>query len=111
MRYRVHFMRDALMRAGKDGRRVVCAFVASTFSQTTSRRLRGSGAPLPTSSTLRRPRLSPSWRRLKLAFSPHDPPRTTLTRSNDSMAQTKRSPRFRDSSQTKMLCPDWLQPE
>ncbi|WP_420831423.1 transposase [Bradyrhizobium acaciae] len=32
-RCRVHFMRDALAHAGKSGRRVVSAFIATAFAQ------------------------------------------------------------------------------
>lgn len=33
---RVHFMRNALAHAGKSGRRVVSAFIATAFAQETS---------------------------------------------------------------------------
>jgi transposase-like protein len=33
LRCRVHFMRNALARAGKSGRRVVSAFIATAFAQ------------------------------------------------------------------------------
>jgi putative transposase len=32
-RCRVHFLRNALAHAGKNGRRVVCAFIATAFAQ------------------------------------------------------------------------------
>jgi transposase-like protein len=45
----VHFLRNALAHAGKSGRRVVSAFIATAFaSGTTPRRVR-SGVRLPTS--------------------------------------------------------------
>jgi putative transposase len=71
-RCRVHFMRNALAHAGKSGRRVVSAFIATAFARGTMRTPPGcSGAASPTScarsspssppsSTKRRPTCSPS---------------------------------------------------
>jgi transposase-like protein len=50
-RCRVHFMRNALAHAGKSGRRVVSAFMATAFARGTTRRPPASnGAGSPTSS-------------------------------------------------------------
>ena len=49
-RCRVHFMRNALAHAGKSGRRVVSAFIATAFARgTTPQRRRRNGAPSPIS--------------------------------------------------------------
>ncbi|MFO1143235.1 MAG: transposase [Amaricoccus sp.] len=55
LRCRVHFMRNALAHAGKSGRRVVSAFVATAFARTTPAPPDSSGAASPTNS---RPKLS-----------------------------------------------------
>ena len=53
-RCRVHFMRNALAHAGKSGRRVVSAFVATAFAQDDADGRQGSsGAASPTSSAPR----------------------------------------------------------
>lgn len=50
-RCRVHFMRNALAHAGKSGRRVVSAFMATAFARGTTRRpLASSGDASPISS-------------------------------------------------------------
>ena len=49
-RCRVHFQRNVLAHAGKSGRRVVSAFIATAFAQDTPRRRAPSGAPSPTRS-------------------------------------------------------------
>ena len=49
-RCRVHFMRNALAHAGKSGRRVVSAFIATAFAQETPEAARRSGVASPTSS-------------------------------------------------------------
>lgn len=46
-RCRVHFMRNALAHAGKSGRRVVSAFIATAFARTTRRRPAPSVAGFP----------------------------------------------------------------
>jgi transposase-like protein len=53
-RCRVHFMRNALAHAGKSGRRVVSAFIATAFAQDDAEAATGcSGAKSPTSCGLR----------------------------------------------------------
>ncbi len=54
-RCRVHFMRNALAHAGKSGRRVVSAFIATAFAQDDADAARRSGATSPTSSAPRCP--------------------------------------------------------
>ena len=49
-RCRVHFMRNALAHAGKSGRRVVSAFIATAFAQNDAERRASNGAASPTSS-------------------------------------------------------------
>ena len=62
-RCRVHFMRNALAHAGKSGRRVVSAFIATAFAQETPRPPAPNGAPLPTSCAPRCPNSPRSWTR------------------------------------------------
>ena len=58
-RCRVHFQRSALAHAGKSGRRVVSAFIATAFAQDTAEATAPSGALWPTRSGPR----SPNWPR------------------------------------------------
>jgi len=60
-RCRVHFMRNALAHAGKSGRRVVSAFIATAFAQEDATTARPSGAVSPTSSDPNCPSWPPSW--------------------------------------------------
>ena len=52
-RCRVHFMRNALAHAGKQGRRVVSAFIATAFAQDDAEAASANGARSPTSSAPR----------------------------------------------------------
>ena len=65
-RCRVHFMRNLLAHAGKQGRRVVSAFVATAFAQDDA----DSGAWSPTNSSPRRQSSPPSWTRPSTTSSP-----------------------------------------
>ena len=56
-RCRVHFMRNVLAHAGKQGRRVVAAFIATAFARRMPKPLVASGARLPIKSDPR----SPNW--------------------------------------------------
>ncbi len=49
-RCRVHFMRNVLTHAGRQGRRVVSAFIATAFAQNDAEAAAGSGASSPTRS-------------------------------------------------------------
>lgn len=60
-RCRVHFMRNVLAHAGKSGRRVASAFIATAFAQETAEAASTNGAPLPTRSGRRCPSSPPSW--------------------------------------------------
>src|SRR3954453_20892713 len=62
-RCRVHFARNALAHAGRNGRRVVAAFIATASPRTTPRPPRASDASSPTSSARRCPSSPPSWTR------------------------------------------------
>ena len=69
-RCRVHFARNLLAHAGRQGRRVVSAFVATAFAQRTPGPRAPSGARSPTSSGPRRRSSRPSWTRPSTTFSP-----------------------------------------
>ena len=70
-RCRVHFARNLLAHAGRQGRRVVSAFVATAFAQEDADSARApSGARSPTSSGPRRRSSRPSWTRPSTTFSP-----------------------------------------
>lgn len=60
-RCRVHFMRNVLAHAGKSGRRVVSAFIATAFAQETPEAASTNGVPSPTRSGPRCPSSPPSW--------------------------------------------------
>ena len=63
-RCRVHFMRNVLAHAGKSGRRVVSAFIATAFAQETAARPQApNGAPSPTRSGRRCRSSRRSWTR------------------------------------------------
>ena len=69
-RCRVHFMRNALAHAGKSGRRVVSAFIATAFARTMPRPRGRNGAALPISSAPRSRSSPPSSTRQRPTFSP-----------------------------------------
>ncbi|MGY2843447.1 transposase-like protein [Bradyrhizobium sp. USDA 4509] len=69
-RCRVHFMRNALAHAGKSGRRVVSAFIATAFAQDDPRRHARDGGRSPTSSAPSCPSSQPSWTRPRPMCSP-----------------------------------------
>lgn len=69
-RCRVHFMRNALARAGKSGRRVVSAFIATLSSRIMRKPPRPSGARSPISCAPNCPSPPPSWTRPRPTFSP-----------------------------------------
>jgi putative transposase len=69
-RCRVHFMRNVLAHAGKSGRRVVSAFIATAFAQETPEAASISGGPSPTRSAPRSPSSPPSWMRPRPTCSP-----------------------------------------
>ena len=56
-RPRVHFMRNVLAHAGRQGRRVVSAIIATPFDRTMPQQPASSGASSPTRSA----RKCPSW--------------------------------------------------
>jgi putative transposase len=64
-RCRVHFMRNVLAHAGKSGRRVAAAFIATASRRTRRRRQARSGAPLPTRSGPKCRSSQQSWMRPK----------------------------------------------
>ena len=66
-RCRVHFMRNLLAHAGKQGRRVVSAFVATAFAQDDAD---SAAAWSPTNSSPRRQSSPPSWTRPSTTSSP-----------------------------------------
>ena len=69
-RCRVHFMRNLLAHAGKQGRRVASAFVATASPRTMPTVPPHSGAWSPTSSGPRRQRSPSSWTRPSTTSSP-----------------------------------------
>ncbi|MGY2812046.1 transposase-like protein [Bradyrhizobium sp. USDA 4506] len=102
-RCRVHFMRNALAHAGKSGRRVVSAFIATAFAQDDAEAARAqwrkvaiSSAPSypssPASST--RPMCWPTWRSHRSTA----PSCTRPTRSSASTARSSAGPRSSASS-------------
>ncbi|MER8830945.1 IS256 family transposase [Mesorhizobium sp. M0938] len=58
LRCRIHFMRNVLAHAGKSGRPVVSAFSATAFAQETAEAASGNGAPWPTRSGPKVPKLA-----------------------------------------------------
>ena len=113
-RCRVHFMRNALAHAGKSGRRVVSAFIATAFARTTPRRHARGGAASPTRSGPSCPSSPRSSTRPRRTFSPTWPsprstgPRSTRpTRSSASTARSSAAPRSWASSPTKPPSPAW----
>ncbi|MBB2755837.1 UNVERIFIED_ORG: transposase-like protein [Rhizobium aethiopicum] len=69
-RCRVHFMRNVLAHAGKSGRRVVSAFIATPLPRRRRRQQAHNGAVSPTRSDRKCRSLPPSWTTLKRTCSP-----------------------------------------
>jgi len=69
-RCRVHFMRNVLAHAGKSGRRVVSAFIATAFAQDDAEAPGLNGAGSPTSPVPNCPSSPPSWMKPKPTCSP-----------------------------------------
>lgn len=114
-RCRVHFMRNALAHAGKSGRRVVSAFIATAPSspprlpRTMPKLPRRSGARLPTSSAPSCPSLPASWTRPRPMCWPTRRSRRSIApsctrpiRSSASTARSSGAPRWSASSSTRM---------
>jgi transposase-like protein len=111
-RCRVHLMRNLLAHAGRQGRGVVAAFIATAFAQETPRPPAPNGAKSPTSSDPRSPSSPPSWMRSSPMCSPTwaSPPRTgpsctPPTRSSASTARSNAAPTLSASSPTRPQSP------
>jgi transposase-like protein len=84
-RCRVHFMRNALAHAGKSGRRVVSAFIATAFAQDHADAAKAQWRQVPSCPSSPR-----SWTRPRRTSSPTWPsPRSTGPRSTRRMRSTR----------------------
>lgn len=106
-RCRVHFMRNVLAHAGKSGRRVVSAFIATAFAQETLKPPASNGALSPIRYVRKYQNSRRSWTRPSLMFwptcrSPENtaPSCTRPIRSSGSMVRSSGAPTSSGSFQT-----------
>ena len=113
-RCRVHFMRNALAHAGKSGRRVVSAFIATAFAQDHADAARAQWRQVADQVRPKLPSSPRCWTRPRRTCSRTWPsPRSTAPRStrpihsSASMARSSAAPRWSASSRTRPRSPDW----
>jgi transposase-like protein len=116
-RCRVHFMRNALAHAGKSGRRVVSAFIATAFAQDHADAARARWRQVADQVRPKLPKLAALLDEAEKTCSPTWPsPRSTGPRStrpipwNDSTARSSGAPRWSASSPTRPRSPAWSAP-
>lgn len=116
-RCRVHFMRNALAHAGKSGRRVVSAFIATAFAQDDAEAARAQWRRIADQLRPKLPKLAAFLDEAEtdvLAYmsfpTAQAPSCIRPIRSNGSTARSSGEPRWSASSPTRMPSPVWSVP-